>query len=140
MMMPDVVGRDLQTGRGLLQAEFGLRTDCTWFECIDPVKGQALRIDVLSATTPMHTTPMNTTRPAVLHCSATHHTAHDLYAATTQTELSPRRELIVHLDAAQRGLGTASCGPDTLPRYRLAAGRYRFAYRLSLVRAERLPD
>ena len=124
----------------LVPQEFGLRTDCRWFECIDPVKGQALRIDVLSATTPMHTTSMHRTRPAVLHCSATHHTAHDLYAAATQTELSPRRELIVHLDAAQRGLGTASCGPDILPRYRLAAGRYRFAYRLSLVRAEHLPD
>jgi beta-galactosidase len=33
---------------------------------------------------------------------------------------------------AHRGLGTASCGPDVLPQYRLSAGRYRFAYRLSV--------
>jgi beta-galactosidase len=38
----------------------------------------------------------------------------------------------VHLDVAHRGLGTASCGPDVLPQYRLCAGTYTFAYRLSL--------
>ena len=32
--------------------------------------------------------------------------------------------------ARKRGLGTASCGPDTLPQYRIPAGTHRFAYRL----------
>ena len=113
----------------LVPQEFGLRTDCRWFECIDPSKRSTLRIDVLEASTPLTT---RASGPAVMQCSATHFTADDLYAATTQTELTPRRELIVHLDVAHRGLGTASCGPDVLPQYRLAAGRYRFAYRLSL--------
>ena len=36
----------------------------------------------------------------------------------------------VDLDAAQRGLGTASCGPDTLPKYRLSAGRTTLRYRV----------
>ena len=36
--------------------------------------------------------------------------------------------MILNLDHAQRGLGTASCGPDTSPRYRLSAGTYRFSY------------
>ncbi len=108
----------------LVPQEFGLRTDCRWFECIDPARGQALRIDVLRPTA-RHT--------PLLHCSATHSTAADLFAATTATELRPRRELVVHLDAAHRGLGTASCGPDVLPQYTLPAGQYRFAYRLSLV-------
>jgi len=111
----------------LVPQEFGLRTECRWFEFIDPAKGHTLRVDVLSAST-----PTGTASPAVLHCSATHYTADDLFAATTQTELSPRRELVVHLDAAHRGLGTGSCGPDVLPQYRLTPGRYRFAYRLSL--------
>ena len=111
----------------LVPQEFGLRTDCRWFEFIDPSKGQMLRVDVLSAST-----PAGTPNPPVLHCSATHYTADDLFTATTQTELSPRRELIVHLDVAHRGLGTGSCGPDVLPQYRLTPGRYRFAYRLSL--------
>ncbi|MFE2035132.1 hypothetical protein ACFXBB_18155 [Streptomyces scopuliridis] len=34
------------------------------------------------------------------------------------------------LDAAHRGLGTASCGPDTLPRYRLGAGAHRWSWTL----------
>jgi len=120
----------------LVPQEFGLRTDCRWFECIDPAKGHTLRVDVLSATVPVGSTTSPTGHapvPAVMHCSATHFTADDLFGATTHTELSPRRELIVHLDAAHRGVGTASCGPDVLPQYRLAAGLYRFAYRLSLV-------
>jgi beta-galactosidase len=110
----------------LVPQEFGLRTDCRWFEFIDPRRGEVLRVDVLTAST-----PSGTASPAVLHCSATHYTADDLYVAATQTELVQRRQLIVHLDVAHRGLGTGSCGPDVLPQYRLAAGRYRFAYRLS---------
>ena len=31
-------------------------------------------------------------------------------------------ETVVHLDAAHRGLGTASCGPDTLPEYLVGPG------------------
>ncbi len=102
----------------LVPQEFGLRTDCRWFELIDPARDQTLRVEVLM--------------PSVLHCSATHFTADDLYAATTATELHPRKDLVVHLDVAHRGLGTASCGPDVLPQYRLRAGTFRFAYRLSL--------
>jgi beta-galactosidase len=62
--------------------------------------------------------------------SAGHFTADDLYRAADVTELSPRAETIVHLDAAQRGLGTGSCGPDTLPRYRVGAGRHHWSWRL----------
>jgi beta-galactosidase len=101
----------------LVPQEFGLRTDCRWFELVDPRRGDVLRIDVL--------------HPRALHVSAVHVTAADLFAAPTQTELQPRPELVVHLDVAHRGLGTASCGPDVLPRYRLPAGRYEFAYKLS---------
>jgi beta-galactosidase len=104
----------------LVPQEFGLRTDCRWFELVDPAKGDVLRIDVLE--------------PLALHCSATHFTADDLFAATTETELRARPELVVHLDVAHRGLGTASCGPDVLPQYRLTAGAYRFAYTLTLRR------
>ena len=62
--------------------------------------------------------------------SALHHRAGDLAAATHDVELRPRAETIVHLDAAHRGLGTASCGPDTLPMYLVGAGTYRWAWRL----------
>jgi beta-galactosidase len=96
----------------LVPQEFGLRTDCRWIEFIDPRRNEVVRIEPDTA----------------MHFSATHHTAGDLYAAATATELSPRRELVVHLDHVHRGLGTASCGPDVLPQYRITAGTYRFGY------------
>jgi beta-galactosidase len=60
--------------------------------------------------------------------TASHFTAADLYAASHTCDLEPRREVVLSLDHAQRGLGTSACGPDTLPRYRLSASSYRFAY------------
>ena len=46
---------------------------------------------------------------------------------------------MLSLDHAQRGLGTASCGPDTAPRYRLLARVYRFAYVLGTADTSRVP-
>ena len=100
----------------LVPQEFGLRTDCRWMELVDPRTGDVLRIDADGC---------------LLHMSAVHHTAHDLHSANDRTELVRRRGLTVHLDIAHRGLGTASCGPDTLEQYRVAAGTYRFAYVVS---------
>ena len=54
--------------------------------------------------------------------SASHFAPEDLFAARHATDLTPRAQVRVNLDVAQRGLGTASCGPDTLERYRVAAG------------------
>jgi beta-galactosidase len=100
----------------LVPQEFGLRTDCRWMELIDPRTGDALRIE---------------SDACLLHMSAIHHTADDLHAANDQTELQRRRALTVHVDFAHRGLGTASCGPDTLEKYRITSGTYTFAYVVS---------
>ncbi|MBM3215522.1 DUF4981 domain-containing protein [Candidatus Poribacteria bacterium] len=62
--------------------------------------------------------------------SASHYAAYDLYVATHTNELRPRSETILCLDVMQRGLGGASCGPDTLEQYRLRAGTYRLNYRM----------
>ena len=51
-----------------------------------------------------------------LEFSASHFRAGDLFAATHAHQLTPRPETILNLDFRQRGLGTASCGPDTLER------------------------
>jgi beta-galactosidase len=67
-------------------------------------------------------------RPAQV--SATHFHAADLASATHDVDLVPRPETIVHLDAAHRGLGTASCGPDTLPPYLVGPGSYRWSWSL----------
>ena len=62
--------------------------------------------------------------------SASHHRAHELAAARHQDELTPAPETVVHLDAAHRGLGTASCGPETLRRYLLGPGPYQWTWTL----------
>jgi beta-galactosidase len=36
--------------------------------------------------------------------------------------------VLVSLDVAQRGLGAASCGPDTLDRYRIGPGEYELTF------------
>ena len=102
----------------LIPQEFGLRTDCRWFECRSPTLGLAVRVASL--------------QPATLHCSAIHHTADDLERAHERLDLIHRDELHISIDVAHRGLGTASCGPDVLDRYRLGSGVFRFAYRIDV--------
>ncbi|MGC8633523.1 MAG: glycoside hydrolase family 2 TIM barrel-domain containing protein [Candidatus Limnocylindrales bacterium] len=63
--------------------------------------------------------------------SVLHLRPEDLAAATHDVEVVQRAETIIHFDAAHRGLGTASCGPDTLPEYLLGPGTYRWAWRLA---------
>lgn len=60
--------------------------------------------------------------------NASHFTAEDLFAAKHTLDLSPRPETVLYLDVAQRGLGTASCGPDTREPYRLRRRHYSFRY------------
>jgi beta-galactosidase len=62
--------------------------------------------------------------------SVSHHRAADLATATHDVELVARPETIVHIDAAHRGVGTASCGPDTLAEYLVGPGTYRWSWDL----------
>lgn len=50
-------------------------------------------------------------------------------AATHAEELEAQPPMpTMHVDFLHRGLGTLSCGPDTLPEYRIGPGRYRFTW------------
>ncbi|MGW2709616.1 glycoside hydrolase family 2 TIM barrel-domain containing protein [Streptomyces sp. NPDC001356] len=60
----------------------------------------------------------------------TRYRAEDLAAAAHHDELTPRAGCVVHVDAAHRGLGTASCGPDTFPAYLVAPGVHRWSWTL----------
>jgi beta-galactosidase len=60
--------------------------------------------------------------------SALHFRAADLAEATHDVELVARPQTIVHMDVAHRGLGTASCGPDTLPQYLCGPGTYTWTW------------
>ena len=45
-------------------------------------------------------------------------------------ELVPDDCVHLKLDFCQRGLGTASCGPDTLEKYRSVSGSFSFRFNL----------
>jgi beta-galactosidase len=95
--------------------ENGGRADVRWLELAEPGAdgaGHGLRLTF--------------DRP--LQVSATHHRAADLAAVGHDIDLVSRPETIVHIDAAHRGLGTASCGPDTLPEYLVGPGTYEWTW------------
>jgi beta-galactosidase len=52
----------------------------------------------------------------------------DMTQAVTITDRVQRDTHEVHLDVAMRGLGTAICGPDTLPKFRVRGGHYSFSW------------
>jgi beta-galactosidase len=54
--------------------------------------------------------------------------ATELADATHDVELRASGNTIVHIDAAHRGVGTASCGPDTLPQYLVSGGTFSFTW------------
>jgi beta-galactosidase len=114
--MREVWQQPIDSSPYLVPQEFGLRTDCSWFECIDK-RGRVVRVESVG--------------DSLLHFSATRHTPTQLFEARHDSELVRNSDLVVCVDTAHRGLGTASCGPDVLAQYRLTPGTYRFSYRLS---------
>ncbi|MEX1656483.1 glycoside hydrolase family 2 TIM barrel-domain containing protein [Streptomyces pseudovenezuelae] len=60
----------------------------------------------------------------------TRYRAADLTAVAHHDELVPGAGCVVHIDAAHRGLGTASCGPDTFASYRVPPGVHRWSWTL----------
>ena len=100
----------------IMPQEHGNHTDVRWLEIRNDA-GKGIRIS----------------GEPTLNFSASHFTAEDLYQAKHTVDLVPRPETILNLDLAQRGLGTATCGPDTLPQYQLSGREHRFAYHLSLL-------
>jgi len=66
----------------------------------------------------------------LLEVSAHHYTPMDLTEAQHTYELTRRSEITLNLDYKQTGLGGNSCGPGTLPQYRLWPEPVRFGVRL----------
>ena len=89
--------------------ENGGRTAVRWFE-LTGNDGKGLRIDL--------------DKP--LQVSATPYRANDLADTTHNIDMTPSGNVVVNIDAAHRGVGTASCGPDTLDKYILGGGTYTF--------------
>jgi beta-galactosidase len=99
----------------VMPQEHGHHTEVRWLE-LAPTRGKL--------------PPVRIEGSPCLEFNASHFTAEDLYAAKHTTDLTPRAETILYLDAAHRGLGTASCGPDTAERYRIHGRRHRFVHTL----------
>ena len=64
--------------------------------------------------------------------SARRFSSEDLFSVTHTCDLIPRKDTILSIDAIQRGVGTGSCGPQTLEKYSIAPGEYNFKYIISI--------
>ncbi len=100
----------------IMPQEHGHKTDVRWLELTD---GSGCGIKIQGFPT--------------FEFNASHVTANDLYAALHTVDLQPRPEIYLGIDTAMRGLGTASCGPDTLDPYRLLKSKYAFAFTLEII-------
>ncbi len=103
----------------IMPQEYGNRTGVRWLTLCGDDDRPGLRVEA------------GTTE---LEVSASHFTSHDLEYALHTDELIPRSEIYLHLDHLQRGLGTASCGPDTSERFRILPGRFLSRQTLRVIR------
>ena len=97
----------------VMPQENGNKADCRW-AAVTTARGAGL----LAVGMPL------------IHANVQHYTPEDLTEATHTVELTPRPETILHLDHGHNGLGSNSCGPRELERYRLLPRPLRFAVRL----------
>ena len=66
--------------------------------------------------------------------SALRYTESDLVEAQHLWELSPRPYIVLHLDARIRGIGNASCGPDTIQEYKIPQESLSYKLRFSAIK------
>ena len=85
----------------IMPQEHGLKCDTTWIQLAG--KRRSLKI----------------TGAAPFAFSASHFRPLDITRAFHTPDLKPRPETVLCIDAAHRGVGTGSCGPDTFEPYRI---------------------
>lgn len=99
----------------VMPQEYGLRCNVQWLE----LRGKDLPTLRWQSATPFH-----------FSCLPYHPS--DLTAARHTSDLQPRKSLYLSLDAAHRGVGTGSCGPDTFSQYRIIRRRHSLRLRCSM--------
>ena len=119
------VGRYQNTVKGMCEKyikpqSMGERWGVNWLTLTDQ-KGQGIRVRLLDGE---------------LGFSAQHYSDEELWQVKYYHELKNiyRPEVVLHLDAAMRGLGNASCGPGPLPQYELSAKSYSYTFVIEPVR------
>ena len=65
--------------------------------------------------------------------SALRYSIDQLWNSYHTGELVEEDGVFVNCDCRNRGLGTATCGPDVRPEYEINSGRYRFVLRLAAI-------
>jgi beta-galactosidase len=100
----------------VMPQEHGHHTDTRWLELRGPSKASRRLPKLRWQGQP------------TLEFNATKFPVETIFPARHTTDLQPRPETFLYLDAVHRGLGTASCGPDTLPAYQINERYYRFDY------------
>jgi beta-galactosidase/evolved beta-galactosidase subunit alpha len=65
-----------------------------------------------------------------INFSAHRNTPEEFTQARHPADLVPRNEIVLILDHAQNGLGSASCGPGVLPQYKLSPSAFDFSVSL----------
>lgn len=93
--------------------EFGNRMDVSWVSLTDTHGAGLLAIG-----------------DPTINFSAMRFTADELEKARHTYKLNPRDEIILNLDYAQNGIGTASCGPGPWEQYLLHPEEFRFSVTL----------
>jgi beta-galactosidase len=96
--------------------ENGGHTAVRWFEVTDAT-GHGVRVHM--------------GKP--LQVSVTPNRAVDLADATHDVEVKACGNVVVHIDGAHRGVGTSSCGPDTLPKYKIKPGLHTWEWTLTSI-------
>lgn len=71
--------------------------------------------------------------------SALHYTAQDLSKTPMAHLLQPRPETIIHIDYAQTGIGSNSCGPQLAKAYALNAKDIHFSFAMKPMWSETIP-
>jgi beta-galactosidase/evolved beta-galactosidase subunit alpha len=66
----------------------------------------------------------------LINFSAHYYTTQDLEKATHTNELVERDFITVNIDYKQCGIGSGSCGPETLPQYKIPCEPFKFSVML----------
>jgi beta-galactosidase len=100
----------------ILPQENGNKTDVRWLKLTDE-SGAGVEVRALG----------------LMEATVSHYTIAELTKAFHTNELARSEDIELNLDLKQRGLGGASCGPDTLEKYRIRPGTFKLAFVLKPV-------
>lgn len=100
----------------LMPQENGNRTEVRWIQLTG--RGSQYRLQF--------------TGEQSMEFSISRYSIHELQKKYHENELKDSGKLYLHLNYKQRGVGSNSCGPDTLPEYRLTSGTFFFCYRIGV--------